>query len=191
MREDSTWLHYDFLLIGSRWYLSYSWYLLSEYPLPYRLCEEVVQSDDQTVFLPAKWHKGHSWFQSSDVKWMSSGEARNKTMRRGQVRREVFSETFCEMGWLLSAHRDNAASVNILSQNDWLIFPSPFPGTGWLWIICRVVLILSLLSFHPPHQLSGARRHTLRGVSLLLLRRVSSTLKYNLRCDTRRRESFK
>ena len=41
-------------------------------------------------------------------------EARNKTKRKCQVRREVSCETCCEMGWLLNAHRDNTTPVNIL-----------------------------------------------------------------------------
>ena len=51
---------------------------------------------------------GHSCFLSAVVKWVSSVEARNKTMRRCQVRREVSCETCSEMGWLLSAKRDNS-----------------------------------------------------------------------------------
>ena len=50
------------------------------------LCEEVCEVA-----------QGYSLFQSVVVKWVSSVEARNKTMRRCQVRRDVFRETCCEM----------------------------------------------------------------------------------------------
>ena len=76
-----------------------------------------------------------------------------------------------------------------LLLNSWPISPLQETGGGWLWVMCRVALISSLLSSHPPHQLPGARRRTLRGVLLLLPLRLPS-LKYNLRCGTRRRESL-
>ena len=50
--------------------------------------------------LSSFWRSGTgstSRFQSAVVKWVSSVEARNKTMRRCQVRREVSCETCCEM----------------------------------------------------------------------------------------------
>ena len=54
--------------------------------------------------------------------------------------------------------------------SSWFISPLQFLGAGWLWIICRVALILFLLSFHFTRaQFPGAGRCTFRSVLLLLL----------------------
>ena len=55
----------------------------------------------QMARLHSFWRRGTGGtpdFQSAVAKWVSSVEARNKTMRRCQVRREVFCETCCELG---------------------------------------------------------------------------------------------
>ena len=52
---------------------------------------------------------------SAVVKWVLSVDARNKMMRRCQVRHEVFCETCFDILRFSSTQKDNATTVNMLS----------------------------------------------------------------------------
>ena len=78
----------------------------------------------------------------------------------------------------------------IIDQNCTGFSRFQFPGAGYLWVFCRVALILFLLSFPFAHQFLGARRCTFRSVLLLLLR-LPRTFEFNLRWGSLRRESLR